>query len=311
MRPKRRTAASYGTTPEPQLPTTSVVTPCITLKGMVGSRSTAKSSWLCTSMKPGATAIPRASISVRPRSVTTPTAEIRSAVSATSAGTPGAPLPSNTIPPRSTTSNVAIGQGSSARRRKDMVKGWRRLAPFHGERGIRGPLRERGVVDGDVVATEEGECERIARGRDAAAAVRYHALRIEGARCGKLCPQRIVREIRVGLGIDEVAGRHVARAGDASGSPIADTARAAMLLLGERVEHARVRLAEGSEDAPAIRHEVRPKSRREVAWRSIPLVGGGQPSLAGPLLPAPVQDGRAVEAEHAQHPPDARRPHVH
>src|SRR5262247_2529775 len=155
MRPKRRTAASYGTTPEPQLPTTSVVTPCITLKGMVGPRSTAKSSGLCTSMKPGVTAIPRASISVRPRSVTTPTAAIRSPATATSAGTPGAPLPSNTIPPRSTTSNVAIGQ----------VPG-KGLAPFHGERGIRSPLRKRGVVDGDVVAAEDGQGEGVARGGD-------------------------------------------------------------------------------------------------------------------------------------------------
>src|SRR5215467_15860647 len=250
-------------------------------------------------MKPGVTAIPRASISVPPRSVTTPTAAIRSPATATSAGTPDVPLPSNTIPPRSTTSNVAIGQISSARRRKNMVKGWGRLAPFHGERGIRCPLRKRGVIDGDVVAAEESQGEGIARGRDAAAAVRHHPLRLEGAGGGELRAQRIVREVRVGLGIDEVAGRHVARAGDASGSPIADPARAAMLLLGERVEHARVRLAEGGEDAPAIRHEVRPKSRREVAWRPIPLIGGDGSSLAGPLLPATVQDGHVVEAEHA------------
>src|SRR5262250_3009128 len=148
-------------------------------------------------MKPGVTAIPRASISVLPRSVTTPTAAIRSPVTATSAGTPGAPLPSNTIPPRSTTSNVAIGQISSSRRRKDMVRRRRRLTPFHGERGIRGPLRERCVVDGDVVAAEEGQSEGIARGRDAAAAVRHHALRLEGTGRGKLLAQRIVGKIRV------------------------------------------------------------------------------------------------------------------
>src|SRR5215470_5980069 len=234
-------------------------------------------------MKPGVIAIPRASISVRPRSLTTPTAAIRSPATATSAGTPGAPLPSNTVPPRSTTSNVAIGQ----------VPG-KELAPFHGERGIRSPLRERGVVDGDVIAAEDGQGKGIARGRDAAAAIRHHPLRLEGAGGGELRAQRIIREVCVGFGIDEVAGRDVARTGDASGSSIADAARAAMLLLGERVEHACVRLPEGGEDPRAIRHEVRPKSRREVAWRLISLVGGDRPSLAGPLLPAAVQDGGAV-----------------
>ena len=58
-RRKRSRPDSNGMTPEPQLPTTSVVTPCMTLNAIWGSRSTAKSSWLCTSMKPGVTASPR------------------------------------------------------------------------------------------------------------------------------------------------------------------------------------------------------------------------------------------------------------
>jgi hypothetical protein len=40
----RNIPASNGTTPEPQLPTMSVVTPCMTLNGISGSSSTMKSS---------------------------------------------------------------------------------------------------------------------------------------------------------------------------------------------------------------------------------------------------------------------------
>ena len=60
-------ASLAGATPAPQLPTTSVVTPCMILKSTRGSRMTAASSCACTSMNPGATARPRASISCAAR----------------------------------------------------------------------------------------------------------------------------------------------------------------------------------------------------------------------------------------------------
>src|SRR5207247_260125 len=123
------------------------VTPCITLKGMTGSRRTAKSSWLCTSMKPGLTAMPRASTSVLPRSVTVPTAAIFSPDTATSARTPGTPVPSNTVPPRITRSNVAMASlpramGSLVRGRHRGHAGERgQLARYVGARGLERDLR--------------------------------------------------------------------------------------------------------------------------------------------------------------------------
>ena len=68
----------------PQLPTTTVVTPCDILHSMhAGPHSTARSSCVCASMKPGASALPVATISrsalPAPRS---PTAAMRSPVDA-------------------------------------------------------------------------------------------------------------------------------------------------------------------------------------------------------------------------------------
>ncbi len=40
----------------PQLPTTTVVTPCLTAEAIVGSTNGATSEWLCTSIAPGAKA---------------------------------------------------------------------------------------------------------------------------------------------------------------------------------------------------------------------------------------------------------------
>ena len=86
----------------PQLPTTTVVTPCDSLHSMqAGPHSTARSSCVCASMKPGASAIPSASISrsaaAAPRS---PTATILSSVTPTSALKRGLPRPSNTVASR-------------------------------------------------------------------------------------------------------------------------------------------------------------------------------------------------------------------
>jgi hypothetical protein len=88
----------------PQLPTITVVTPWLTLGVILGVARTAWSSWVCTSMKPGATTRPATSISVtagrsRGRSGLE-SAATRPSASARSAGRAGAPVPSTTWPPR-------------------------------------------------------------------------------------------------------------------------------------------------------------------------------------------------------------------
>ena len=88
----------------PQLPTTQVVTPPHSLKFMCGCRTAAKSSCVCTSMKPGASARPRPSSVSRALPPTAPTAAIRSPSIATSAMSGGAPLPSYTDASRITVS---------------------------------------------------------------------------------------------------------------------------------------------------------------------------------------------------------------
>ena len=85
----------------PQLPAITVVTPCEILKSMLGRASSAWSSWVCESMKPGATIRPAASI-VRAAwlPARSPTATMRSSSMATSASKRGALVPSMTVPPR-------------------------------------------------------------------------------------------------------------------------------------------------------------------------------------------------------------------
>ena len=85
----------------PQLPAITVVTPCETLKSMSGCASSAWSSWVCESMKPGATIRPAASIvraALAP--ARSPTAAMRPSLTATSASKRGALVPSMTVPPR-------------------------------------------------------------------------------------------------------------------------------------------------------------------------------------------------------------------
>jgi hypothetical protein len=85
----------------PQLPATTVVTPCDTLNGICACDSTAWSSCVCESMKPGATMRPVASSVRRPcgpracrwRRCGRPTMP-------TSASKRGALVPSMTVPPR-------------------------------------------------------------------------------------------------------------------------------------------------------------------------------------------------------------------
>ena len=85
----------------PQLPTTTVVTPCLIFGSICGAASTIWSSCVCTSMKPGATIFPATSMHRRRRCVAkfAPTAAMRSPSMRTSATKRGAPVPSTTVPP--------------------------------------------------------------------------------------------------------------------------------------------------------------------------------------------------------------------
>ena len=96
---------TYGAAETPQLPHTTVVTPWLAFIAMVGLSISAVSSWVCTSMKPGATTLPVASISLSPRSVPGASiATMRSPFTATSAANSFLPVPSATWPLRMTMS---------------------------------------------------------------------------------------------------------------------------------------------------------------------------------------------------------------
>ena len=86
----------------PQLPAITVVTPCETLKSMSGCASSAWSSWVCESMKPGATmqagGIDACASALAP--ARSPMAAMRPSRTATSASKRGALVPSMTVPPR-------------------------------------------------------------------------------------------------------------------------------------------------------------------------------------------------------------------
>src|SRR5258706_10037128 len=80
----------------PQLPATTVVPAWLTLGVIAGSTSSRLSSWVCGSMKPGATTLPRASISLAADAPagSAPSATMRSPATARSPATGGAPVPS-------------------------------------------------------------------------------------------------------------------------------------------------------------------------------------------------------------------------
>jgi hypothetical protein len=85
----------------PQLPAITVVTPCETLKSMPGCDSSAWSSCVCESMKPGATIRPVASmVRAALAPARSPTAEMRPSLMPTSASKRGALVPSMTVPRR-------------------------------------------------------------------------------------------------------------------------------------------------------------------------------------------------------------------
>ena len=123
-------AALSGPIDQPS-PKTSSVTPCRTSLSARGSSmidSVAQDSEL---MKPGATTRPVASSSVRPRAPPrSPTATMRSAATATSARRAGAPVPSITWPPRSTS-----GYGGSPP--PSFARAWRQTAAITRPHNIR------------------------------------------------------------------------------------------------------------------------------------------------------------------------------
>src|SRR5262249_46783180 len=92
--------------PTPQLPITTVVTPCQQLGVSIGSQVTWPSKCVCTSTKPGVTSAPSASTVVRALPSTLPTSVTTPSLIATSAVRPGAPVPSTTLPPLITRSCI-------------------------------------------------------------------------------------------------------------------------------------------------------------------------------------------------------------
>src|SRR5690606_15475905 len=84
-----------GASEMPQLPVTTVVTPWLVFAA-ISPASSARSSWVCTSMNPGASARPCASITSRPcHPRKSPITVICPSVTARSPTVGGVPLPSN------------------------------------------------------------------------------------------------------------------------------------------------------------------------------------------------------------------------
>ena len=108
--PESFTAASAlptSSADEPQLPATIVVTPMRTKLAAAGW-SAISSAWVWTSMKPGATTSPVASMrSVPSPAAILPIASTRPPLMPTSARRGGVPVPSTTRPPVITMSNLA------------------------------------------------------------------------------------------------------------------------------------------------------------------------------------------------------------
>src|SRR5579885_2450398 len=102
-------AGDTGAYVQPQLPTTSVVTPCRIVLSAVGFARTVKSLWLCGSTNPGQSSRPAASIVRRAAAPSrSPTAAIRSPSTPTSPRKPGAPEPSTTSASRIRTSSTGL-----------------------------------------------------------------------------------------------------------------------------------------------------------------------------------------------------------
>src|SRR5689334_12150061 len=99
-----RSSGLHGANVTPQLPSTTDVTPCQHDDVATGSQPTWASRWVWTSTNPGLTTRPSASIDSRPSPSRSPTAAMRSPVTATSPRNDGRPVPSTTVPFRITRS---------------------------------------------------------------------------------------------------------------------------------------------------------------------------------------------------------------
>ena len=91
-------AAAQGASVKPQLPMTTVVTPCQQEEVPSGSQKTCASMWVWPSTMPGATTWPSASITSRARSRMRPSVTMRPCRTPTSARYRGRPEPSITMP---------------------------------------------------------------------------------------------------------------------------------------------------------------------------------------------------------------------
>src|SRR3954463_193740 len=104
----RSDAGVTGAYVQPQLPTTSVVTPWRTVLSAVGTVSSVKSLWLWGSTKPGQTIRPAASMILSACAPSrSPTAAMRPSSTATSPRNGGIPVPSTTSASRIRTSSTA------------------------------------------------------------------------------------------------------------------------------------------------------------------------------------------------------------
>ena len=92
-----------GASDNEQLPMITEVTPCCGIGSQNGSQNNEGSKCVWLSMKPGVTTASPASSSVSPSTASdAPTSTITPSRTRTSARTPGAPVPSTTVPPRTT-----------------------------------------------------------------------------------------------------------------------------------------------------------------------------------------------------------------
>ena len=171
----------------PSAPATIVVTPCRTTDSARGSAESELSPCEWMSMKPGATASPRASISTVPFArMRGATDTMRPALTATSATRPAVPVPSNTMPPRMIRSCAA----------RCTARAWGRRAPATATVAVTTKSR-RVVMAGQSWCTwyriSNVRCDHDARQRltpvDARAPMR---VRIDWLRRG---PQRTIGEL--------------------------------------------------------------------------------------------------------------------
>src|ERR1700674_1161602 len=159
----------------PQLPARAVVTPCSGDGVRAPSQKTWASKWVCTSMNPGVTTLPVASMTLAASPGTSPIATTRSPWMPTSARWRVAPVPSITSPPRITRSSIRgpfrhlfVLHGTS--RAPDHPRGAQSLHGGRGETEELGEHRRRVLAEtGNPAARlvrHRGQLHRIAGGED-------------------------------------------------------------------------------------------------------------------------------------------------